>query len=263
MVVTKKIDFLNDSGISDHSLNRSVSDVPYIEKRLKSEFRNIEKLKAQLMGYIPKVGDIDSINKFKTEYLSIYRKDGWINRTDEFDDFEEKWTFLHEAAKFGNVDIARFLVFEMKQDPNMISESLWTPLQLSCSIGNDTFTKMLLEDPRIDVEIITDFDRGSAVQIAWKKVPKKASGEILSNDYVNTSHNGYLECVKAIYRVKNYSGETRCSISTSASAHKRSSSFEELKNLIDIAEESKDNIDNYSIDIKLLQMSKSTTFIFK
>lgn len=131
MVVAKKIDFLNESVVSDHSLNRSVSDIPYLERRLRTEFRNIEKLKIQLMGYIPKIGDIDAINKFKSEYLSIYRKYGCVNQIDEFDDFEEKWTYLHEAAKFGNIDIARFLVFEMKQDPNMISESLWTPLQLS------------------------------------------------------------------------------------------------------------------------------------
>lgn len=117
---------------------------------------------------------------------------------------------------------------------------------------------MLLEDPRIDVDIITDFTRGSAVQIAWKRAPKKPSGDVLSDDYANTAHNGYLECVKAIYRLKNSTCDARSSIARSERLHRRSSSLEELKNIVDFSEESKVKVDNYSIDRKLLQMSKST-----
>ena len=110
----------------------------------------------------------------------------------------------------------------------------------------------------LDVDIITDFIRGSAVQIAWKKVPKKNSGQILLDDSTTTESDGYLECVKAIYRVKNFSCEARWHISTSPRTHKRSSSFGELKNFIDFNDENKVKVDNYSIEREILKMSKST-----
>lgn len=54
---------------------------------------------------------------------------------------EDGWTFLHEASKYGNLDIAHFMLTETDIDPNMVSRGaiidgsrkteLWTPLQIA------------------------------------------------------------------------------------------------------------------------------------
>lgn len=75
-----------------------------------TDLHHLHEVQNMLMPFICKVGEVDSINKFKEIYLNDYTKQKSIDSDSEFRSFDNKWTFLHEAAKHGNTDIARFLL---------------------------------------------------------------------------------------------------------------------------------------------------------
>lgn len=89
----------------------------------------------------------------------------------------------------------------MGQDPNLVSLSLWTPLQLSCQYSHEKVTKLLLEDKRTDIDLITDYQRGSATEISWNNIPKDLLNHSPDNK-TGESPNKHLNCLKAIYKHK-------------------------------------------------------------
>lgn len=43
-----------------------------------------------------------------------------IDNFNDYDTFENGWTFLHEAAKYGNFDIIHYMLTETDIDPNSV-----------------------------------------------------------------------------------------------------------------------------------------------
>jgi len=120
-----------------HSRDNSFSRCAFFEeKNSKAELVKVRDIQDKMMKLISHVGQMDSINLFRKLYFEEYRECTKDAKEYEFDSFNENWTFLHEASKLGNTDISRFLLLEMKQNPNIVSDDHWTPLQLACDIGH-------------------------------------------------------------------------------------------------------------------------------
>lgn len=83
------------------------------------------------MSLIANIGSQVDIDLFKSKYTQTFIMSGRMDPYYEFHSFDRNWTLLHEAAKLSNTDIAWFLISDVKQDPNMVSDCHWTPLQLA------------------------------------------------------------------------------------------------------------------------------------
>lgn len=84
-----------------------------------------EKIQNEMKNMISKVGDNEAVSLFKRYYSQYVNKNGKVISVK----LEKKSYFLHEAAQYGNLDIAKFLIGK-DHDPNLVSKTLWTPLQL-------------------------------------------------------------------------------------------------------------------------------------
>lgn len=96
---------------------------------------------------------------------------------------EDGWTFLHEAAKYGNLDIAHFMLTETDIDPNMVSRGwindesrkteLWTPLQIAWYLGYYKIVAILLADSRTIYNFTTREDSLTPKLISKKMIKMK------------------------------------------------------------------------------------------
>jgi len=94
---------------------------------------------------------------------------------------------------------------------------------------------MLLEVPNIDVNIVTDFDRGTAAQIAWRQI---------SSDIKKQEYSKYIECIKAIHKHKNEPFDLHTY--QERSIIKRSSSLDHVDHIYDFKEgKSSNKKDNF------------------
>lgn len=169
--------------VDDNEETKTTKSSVYTNQRFndKGSTVNLDQLNNlhdELMSLISKVDEIDSINTFKQKYIHDYTKQKLLEKSYEFESFKGKWTFLHEASKYGNTDIARFLILDIKQDPNVVSESFWTPLQLACKYEKLNMIKLLLEDTRTDPELVTDYTRGPAAEILIRNMDIKKLNDI-------------------------------------------------------------------------------------
>lgn len=96
---------------------------------------------------------------------------------------EDGWTFLHEASKYGNLDIAHFMLTETDIDPNMVSRGaiidgsrkteLWTPLQIAWQLGYYKIVAILLADSRTIYNFTTREDSLTPKLLAKKMIKKQ------------------------------------------------------------------------------------------
>ena len=85
-----------------------------------------------------------------------------------YDSFENSWTYLHEASKTGNIDVAHYMLTETDLDPNLVSGDKWTPLQVACFYGYFKIVALLISDNRTILNFTTNFEVGSPIEIAKK-----------------------------------------------------------------------------------------------
>lgn len=158
-----------------------------------------QKIQIQMTTLISKIDDWESIKIFKQLYREIISKEEELTTSR----LVNKSNFLHEAALHGNLEIGKFLLKEMNQDPNMVSKSLWTPLQLACQNGEYKFVELLLNWESIDPDIITDYERGSATEISWNNISYDSIMLIKRTNSLENINDKYLNCLKEIYKFKN------------------------------------------------------------
>lgn len=211
--------------IAESSTSSAISDFPYNEKIVQVSTDELYKTQRSLMILIQNVGDFNSIKGFKMFYQEHYILAGKLSKDLEFHSFLEKWSFLHEASKHGNTDIAKFLIFERMQDPNMVSDSLWTPLQLSWHHGHVKLTMLLWESPKLDPDIVTDYLRGSALEISKRNISDECINLIRNKKDSSFISDKHLNCFKVICKFKNIT--FNINDFAAAPLMKRSSSFHE------------------------------------
>ena len=186
----------------DRRISSIDSETDHEQKHHKLSPKKQAKVMKDLMPLVSNVEDLKSFLFFKRKLLDSItintKSSARLNFTQR-----NKWGFLHEAAKHGNVEIGRFLIFELEQDPNIISDSLWTPLQLACSEGHSKFVEMLLESDSIDPDLITNYVRGSATEISWNNILSGTIKSIKNGEPIDTINDPFLDCLKAIYKFKN------------------------------------------------------------
>jgi hypothetical protein len=225
-VIQIKLNKERDS-ITESNSSSICSDFNFTEKNEKVSIDELHKMQRNLINLIQNVGDYNSIKGFKKFYKEFYMLNGKLDKHSEFCWFAEGWSFLHEASKRGNTDIAKFLIFGRMQDPNMVSESLWTPLQLSWHYGHVKLTMLLCESPKLDPDIVTDYSRGSASEISWRNMSDECVNLIKCEKDESFISDKHLNCLKVIYKLKNLPFNLKDF--AEAPLSKRSSSFHEKK----------------------------------
>lgn len=91
-----------------------------------------EAVQAQCMDLIKHTTDNMAKLEFKKLYASIKKYCKYqlfiewfhlpiIDEYNDFNTFENGWSYLHEAAKQGNLDITHFMLTETEVDPNMVA----------------------------------------------------------------------------------------------------------------------------------------------
>jgi hypothetical protein len=249
-VIQIKLNKERDS-ITESNSSSICSDFQFDDKSSKDNIDELHKTQRNLINLIQNVGDYNSIKGFKKFYQEFYMLNGKLDKYSEFKWFAEGWSFLHEASKRGNTDIAKFLIFGRMQDPNMVSESLWTPLQLSWHHGHVKLTMLLCESPKLDPDIVTDYWRGSASEISWRNISDECVNLIRCEKDESFINDKHLNCLKVIYKLKKLPFNIKDFAETPLC--RRSSSFHEIKtenkaSCIKVIKRKKNNRANSHID---------------
>ena len=206
----KDMTLLDNSMTSNNSLNTNPSIISFYKPE--DGVSNLNLHQSALIDLINKVGCKESIQKFINQYYKIYLNNGRMEPQFEFNSFKSNWTYLHEASKLGNCDIASFLINEIRQDPNMISDCNSTPLSLAWTKGHVKLTKLLLKDSRTIINPIRNQEKPS-----------------------KNLNDGYLECMKAIEEHKRILFEEK--VPDDKLYRQRSSSFNGSDNFNQLMEE--------------------------
>lgn len=175
----------------------------------------------KLVDNIHQVGDIQDIEDFKTLYVKNYdgQSQVWTH---------ENTVLLHESVKYSNLDILKFLIFEQGVSPNLVWSQQWTPLQLAWDLGHPSWVKLLLEHPSTDVDLITDYERGSPTEIWYHNISADTLIRIKQEDIsTNEVSDPHFLCLNAIYKHKKI--EMDINVLRRLHMTKRSSSFSDLK----------------------------------
>jgi len=90
-----------------------------------------------------------------------------VNATDD-----DGWTALHLAARYGHYEIAKYILEQPDVLPNISALNSGCPLRLACTNSGRRVVKLLLDDPRVDVNLMSEVGYPPLYEaIRWQNEP--------------------------------------------------------------------------------------------